>query len=332
MGGIWGSREYFNDALVEIAGYKAGVVLSETELFAIMRDFVDVARILDPDGPGGGRVHSSAFEEAVAFLLHKLGNASSPRNVPITVEMFHRYKKTDKFDMYQEVMQAYLAFMEEALRGGGPGGLIDPSPLMLQMFERFGADGSSMVLELICGVNRDLHRSPWSSIRNIEWRDTVELGELFKSAKLETQHGKFLDQRFIDYLSENFDDIDRMHWRKFEGFTGEFFDREGYTVVMGPGSNDDGVDLRVYPREADPELPPMIIVQCKRQKAKIEKALVKSVYADVLHEKATSGLIVTTSTLAPGADATRTARNYPVEAADRTALRTWVDKLKSAKS
>jgi restriction system protein len=73
----------------------------------------------------------------------------------------------------------------------------------------------------------------------------------------------------------------------------------------------------------------MILVQCKRQKAKIEKALVKSVYADVLEEKAKSGLIVTTSVLSPGAEATRTARNYPIEATDRTTLRTWLEKLRS---
>lgn len=69
----------------------------------------------------------------------------------------------------------------------------------------------------------------------------------------------------------------------------------------------------------------MIIVQCKRQKAKIEQALVKSVYADVLKEKATSGLIATTSMPA----ATRTARNYPIGAADRATLKTWIGKLRS---
>ncbi len=120
-----------------------------------------------------------------------------------------------------------------------------------------------------------------------------------------------------------------MHWRKFEGLTAEFFKREGFRVQLGPGSNDGGVDLRVYPVDATPELPPMILVQCKRQKAKIEKMLVKSVYADVLEENATSGLIVTTSTIAPGAEATRTARNYPIDVADRTTLRTWLAKLRS---
>jgi restriction system protein len=174
-----------------------------------------------------------------------------------------------------------------------------------------------------------MHRSAWGTIRNVDWRDTVDLKGLFKSAGLETQHARFFDQRYIDYLSRNFDKIDQLHWRKFEGFTAEYFEREGYRVVLGPGSNDGGVDLRVYPFDADPSRPPMILVQCKRQKAKIDKVLVKSVFADVLDERADSGLIVTTSTLSPGAETTRTARNYPVEAADRSTIRKWLNELRS---
>jgi restriction system protein len=329
LGGIWGSREYFNDALIDIAGYKAGVVLSDAELFELMGEVTDVARILDPHGPGGGRVHSSSFEEAVVYLLYRLGNTPSPENISITIEMFHKYQHTPLAPVYQSVVEAYAPFLEKALASEQPTGMIDPRPLMLAMFDKHGLDGSNMVLELIEGANRDLHRSAWGKIRNIDWKDSVELRDLFKSAGLETQHGKFFDQRYIDYLAENFDKIDEMHWRKFEGFTAEFFEREGYRVALGPGSNDDGVDLRVYPLDADASLPPMMIVQCKRQKAKIEKALVKSVYADVVHEGATSGLIVTTSTLAPGAEATRTARNYPLETADRATLKQWLDKLRT---
>jgi restriction system protein len=70
-------------------------------------------------------------------------------------------------------------------------------------------------------------------------------------------------------------------------------------------------------------------VQCKRQKAKIDNALVKSVYADVLHEEAQSGLIVTTSSLSPGAALMRNARRYPVGDADRENLREWLQKMRS---
>ena len=328
MGGIWGAREFFSDALTEIAGYKAGVVLTDVELFDIMRDQGDVARILDPEGPGGGRIHSSAFEEAVVTLLYRLGNTPEDRNVSITIQLFHKYRNTDREGIYQDMMEAYLAYMEAELADATTRAL-DLTPLLLSMNEKHGKVGVDMTMELVEGINRDLHRSAWGSIRNVDWRDKVELAGLFKSAGLETQHARFFDQRYIDYLSRNFDQIDQMHWRKFEGFTAEYFEREGYRVVLGPGSNDGGVDLRVYPVDADPDRPPMILVQCKRQKARIDKVLVKSVFADVLEERADTGLIVTTSTLSPGAETTRTARKYPVEAADRSTIRTWIDKLRS---
>ena len=52
--------------------------------------------------------------------------------------------------------------------------------------------------------------------------------------------------------------------------------------------------------------------------------MVKALYADVLAEQARSGLIVTTSTLTPGAEAVCRARAYPIRAADRSALKKWI--------
>lgn len=294
-----------------------------------MREHEDVATILDPNGPGGGRLHSSAFEEAVVHLLYRLGNTPSPNNIPITIELFHRYGKGSRAVIYEALIDRWLSFLQAELAKSAEARAIDPSPVLIEMFDRYGPDGGKMAFELIEGWQRDLHRSAWGSIRNVEWRDTIELSGLFRSAGLETRHAQFFDQRYIDYLSQNFDDLDRMHWRKFEGLTAEFFRREGFSVQLGPGTNDGGVDLRIYPVDASSELPPMILVQCKRQKAKIEKTLVKAVYADVLNEKASSGLIVTSSIFSPGAETVRTARNYPVDFADRNSLRIWLDKLRS---
>ncbi len=124
--------------------------------------------------------------------------------------------------------------------------------------------------------------SPWIPNRSIEWKDYLDLQELFESESLTTQYGSFIDQRFIDFLNQNFQEIDTMHWRKFEGLAGEWFERAGYDVDMGPGRNDDGIDLRLTLRTDDVSKAPLLIVQCKRQKKKLEKALIKSVYADII--------------------------------------------------
>jgi restriction system protein len=70
-------------------------------------------------------------------------------------------------------------------------------------------------------------------------------------------------------------------------------------------------------------------VQCKRQRAKIEKVVVKALFADVLEEKATSGLIVTTSALSPGAQQVVGARSYPVIEASRGELRAWLEAMRT---
>lgn len=160
------------------------------------------------------------------------------------------------------------------------------------------------------------------------WDDVADLEDLFRSEGLDTQYGRFVDQRYIDYLHRNFQDIDRINWRKFEGITGEYFDRQGFNVEIGPGRNDNGIDVRVWPSHDTPESPPAIIVQCKRQKNHLSKVIVKSLYADVLHAGAASGLIVTTSQLAPGARTVLKVRDYPIHEADRHTVRQWVSEMR----
>jgi restriction system protein len=182
---------------------------------------------------------------------------------------------------------------------------------------------------MLIGINQEFHRSPWTSMRTVEWKDEKELRDLFVSENLQTNHGIFFDQRFVDYLQANFDKIDVMNWRQFEGLTAEHWARQGFSIDLGPGRNDDGVDIRVYPSEPRDGLPPTVIVQCKRERRKISKVVVKALWADVLHERAESGLIVTTTELSPGAVKVCKVRNYPVEQANRNTLRQWISNMRT---
>ena len=83
-----------------------------------------------------------------------------------------------------------------------------------------------------------------------------------------------------------------------------------------------------WPGDEDPAGPPAIIIQCKRQRSLVSKIIVKSLYADVLDSGAASGLIVTTSRLAPGAKAVCRARGYPIGEADRGTVRRWVSEMR----
>jgi restriction system protein len=146
---------------------------------------------------------------------------------------------------------------------------------------------------------------------------------------LNPQYGYFVDQRYVDYLAQNFGSVDEINWRKFEGLTAEFFKRLGIHVELSAGRNDDNVDLRLYPEKASDGVPPAVLIQCKRQKEKVGKVVVKALYADVLHEGAKSGLIVTSTAISPGAKKTCVARAYPVAAVERDALRKWIQAMRT---
>ncbi len=95
----------------------------------------------------------------------------------------------------------------------------------------------------------------------MQWKDVQELGALFRTEGLQTQYGKFFDQRFVDYLHRNFDEIGDIHWRQFESLCAEFFHQIGFEVELGPGRNDNGIDVRAWAKNSSDDSPPVMIVQ-----------------------------------------------------------------------
>jgi restriction system protein len=247
------------------------------------------------------------------------------------IKMYHRFKK-DKNNLarWQAVIEDFNPLLQEAVdRTPQDAKLLDPTDLLTTIARKHGKFGIDVASEMLIGINQEFHRSPWTLMRTVEWEDERELRDLFFSENLATNYGIFFDQRFIDYLQTNFDKIDVMNWRQFEGLAAEHLVRQGFSIDLGPGRNDDGVDIRVFPAEAREGLPPTTIVQCKRERRKISKVVVKSLWADVQHEGAESGLIVTTTELSPGAAKVCKVRNYPIGQANRNMLRHWISKMRT---
>jgi restriction system protein len=332
MGAFWMSVMEYAGFLSEFVGYKAGLALTRQEIHEHFKTMPGYDGFVAKRAETGKRFRSEEVQFATGWLLYKVGHIEMPSDGVVMTDLYHKYKKDpEELEKFWSICKPFPDFLKAGLaecdRTGNKS--IDPEPFLLDAFEREGELGAFMAWELICSLNRALVSNPWSKIRLVDWADTKKLKELFKSESLNTTYGTFLDQRFIDYLSRNFEKIDSMNWRKFEGLTGEFFEREGYHVELGPGRADEGVDVRVWPKKAGKDKPPLILIQCKRQKETISKVIVKSLYADVQHEKAKSGLIVTTSRLSPGADETRKARGYPIDAADRATLAKWLAQMRT---
>jgi len=325
MGRILCNRIELITTLSETIGYKSGVALSKDEIIERLPEYSDYLNGSDNDGLG---VRSEVFESMVVQLLYKIGNISSPKPTSIILELYKKYSDNPAHQaLLVEIIELFNKFIAENQQEDDP---INLNPFMQLVLDTFGSGVPiKIALDYIEAVQFGSYLFPWSETRYINWKDTIELSKLFKSESLSTYYGNFFDQRFVNYLYQNFDDIDKIHWRQFEGLTAEFYTREGFHVNLGPGRDDGSIDARVYPTKDDTDKPPLILIQCKRQKDKVEKVIVKALWADIQEENAKSGLIVTTNALSPGAEKVRLARAYPIQTADRKKLREWIMKMRS---
>ena len=312
----------------EIVGYKSGLALTRQELLASVSD-ADTARFIEESDRSLVILRSEEFQQIIIDILYRIGNVASPNYEWPTDELFRRYKRDSRRrKIARQVVDLFIDFMNSPSEKNNPGPVDTPSFLML-VLKAHGVTGVRVALHFLDILRNFLHLDPFTKFRSVDWRDTAQLTDLFQSESLTTQYGLFFDQRYLDYLNQNFDAIDTINWRKFEGLTGEFFSRLGFHVKAGPGRNDGGIDLRVWREDGDDSAPPAILVQCKREKKKVSKVVVKALYADIIDERAESGLIVTSTTLSPGAEKVCRARAYPIQQANRETLREWIRAMRT---
>ena len=326
MGAIHFRRIELVASLSEHVGYKAGLALTRER----------IAETLDPDEDGlvlGDddvmvRVRSEEYAEHLCKLLYAVGNISSPDSIPSIIGLYRKFEKHKRlFPVYLAVQKLFNGFCEESYKtNAGP---IDLNEFVARVKLQHGAEGEFVALTIVDCVLADSHKSFLGNMRRTEWKDIADLEALFKSENLTTPHGEFFDQRYVDFLSHNFKTIDRINWRKFEGLTCEFFHRLGLHVEIGKGRDDDSVDARIWQKGKAKEKPPLILVQCKREKEAVGKVVVKALYADVKHEHAQLGLVVTSNALAPGARKVCLARSYPILEANRDTLKAWVTEMRT---
>ncbi|MFD5595858.1 restriction endonuclease [Streptomyces griseorubiginosus] len=163
------------------------------------------------------------------------------------------------------------------------------------------------------------------------WNDVLDLSDLFLSESVAASYGKFFDQRFVNYLAVNFEEIGTVNWRKFEALIAEYFHRNGFEVQLGAGRNDNGVDIRAWETGVNSETsPPTLIIQCKREKRKIGKVVIKALAADVHWEGAQQGLLAATVDWSPGAREVVKTRKYPVAEVNRSTLQRWLVEMRDS--
>lgn len=319
------------DGLSETAGYKAGLALSVEELCDHLNE-TEYPDIIRKSEDYGVRLRSEEYEALFYKLLYRIGYTKEEYDGDHTgAKRIHKYRRKNQLREYEGMLRIFSSIWMDLIQQTEAKGskAIDPTPFLVKCYEQFGKTGLDMAMEQIEVMNKSFQLNPHTIHRSVDWVTPLELKKLFSGTNEAPVGGRFIDQRFVDYLSNNHDRLPEMHWRKFEELAAEFFHHEGYQVELGPGSNDDGVDVRVWKKDAAPTEKPLCLVQCKRQKAKVDRIIVKGMYADIEHEGAEYGVIVTTSELSPAARSTVSARGYPIQEIEREGLKKWLSVLRT---
>lgn len=127
------------------------------------------------------------------------------------------------------------------------------------------------------------------------------------------------------YFANHPEDFYRLPHREFEKLVSSIFTARGWKTELGPGSGDQGVDLRVW--QTDPLGDLLTLVQIKRY-APHRAIGLEAVAALAFHvdeERANRGLFVTSSRYMPGVQTFASRQNYRVRLAEPTDLQQWCE-------
>lgn len=332
MGAITFEPGQLCDHLHEVVGYKAGVAISIDGLSKLLAGTTHADAPADSE-QHGYRLRAEVYEDLYFTLLHKVGHTAVKHEGYGDVLRLHdRLRAEHGREFVEQLQEIYMAevraAMDVAVKDGSR--VMDPTSVLRAAFDARGKAGLLAMGEMLETSENVWRLSPHNRSRWIEWTDVVSLDGIFTRATSPTQHGTFFDQRLIDFLSANTELIHKMHWRKFEELVAEKFHREGYKVELGTGQNDDGIDIRIWsPSEDSGGAGRLHLVQCKRQKTKVEKVVVKGLYADVEFQNAALGVLVTTASLSKGARQTISVRGYPIAEVDGRQVTQWLEALRT---
>jgi restriction system protein len=320
MGNINTDAGSLRDLITEEIGCKAGLLLTSNEAGTLLkRSDHSKLWLFDEPEDAGVRIRPEEIEDIIVTLRHQIGNLPDAKPAVMARLLFFKrlheqgIDATPLVDAFEAIIESkrHQVLGEEAVN---------------EMVEISGMH-PLLVVEFLLTIADSQDRSvSWFHARqsNVTW--AIPLQDLFQSESIPPDPDAYLDQRYIDFLVHNSEDLALMHWRNFERLTSEFFRRKGYEIELGPGGNDGGVDVRVWPAESDKGGPPLLLIQCKRhaETNDVEIQTVKAFWTDVSYEDAHRGMIATTSRIAPGGIKVSRARRWPLGFVENKQVHHWV--------
>lgn len=324
----WVSARYLLDLLEEQVAIRSGILLNDYDIKEIiknssMKDFVPCLTGA-PDKTFG--VRPELVEDLVRVIRAAIGNLPDTEDGMIIL-----FKRLRRLKEEGHEVEKFLPAFEEVLeKVAKSDNRVIGEKEILEIVE-LSELPINVVLDIVVNINEVQERglSFWQKVDKKDWDGMTPLSDLFCKEIAPKKEPILMDQRFIDYLVANLDQLDKIHWRNFERLCAEFFKRNGYIVKLGPGTNDGGVDIRVWPEDKDSDGPPLILVQCKRYKEgkTVSIECVKAFWTDVEYENAQKGIIATTSRVASGGHKVCEARKWPLDLVESEKVGEWLKSM-----
>lgn len=130
--------------------------------------------------------------------------------------------------------------------------------------------------------------------------------------KIDRNDSRFIESKEVANINQEGFNLATMPWEDFEYFVRELFDKmfnvNGGEVKVTQASHDGGVDAIAF--DDDPIRGGKFVIQAKRYNNVVPVSAVRDLYGTMIHEGATKGILVTTSTY--GKDAYDFAKDKPI--------------------
>ncbi len=318
MGRILAPHGYFLDLASEEVACSSGVLLTDNNIKTLsLRYDIDEFRYLERSDRET-TMRPEDFEDAVLNIRKAIGNLPDAKMGQFIVFDAARALHDEGGDAIK-IAQAYLAISES-------GKYTSVGKEAIEEIIAISGQDPLHVLKFLEAVGQMQQREMnflYGRVRQKTWDGTVSLDRLFEGEHIPADPTVYLDQRYIDYLASNSEEMGRIHWRNFERLTTEFFRRQGYEVDLGTGTKDGGVDVRVWTDKDSKTGPPLMLIQCKRYKDVVGIETVKAFWSDVHFEGAEKGLIATTSSVSRDSKKLCDVRKWPMSFAEAAEIQKW---------
>lgn len=192
-----------------------------------------------------------------------------------------------------------------------------------QNIKKFGINYLGFIIDVIDSFTNYFISSPVYKKSKFGDITTIKLNDLFSSEKDNSELGIFFDQRYIDYLAANFEDLNKINWRKFEQLTAQFYSNEGFSVELGKGRKDGGIDV-ILKKDDN-----IIIIQCKRWENNVGIDVIRSLHDEVNYRQYSKGILFCSKDVSRDAKKMITERKYNIDIVNQEDIFELLNRYKS---